>query len=134
MKFAKFVATLMSLAAAGMGLLGLAAPDVLLGFGASLISPPALYWVAAVRVLFGALLIFIAAESRTPKTLRVVGGVIIIAGLLTPLFGSERGREILDWLSARGPLAFRFMALLPLIVGLLLAYTINARRGSSLQR
>lgn len=128
MKFLKLVATVMSLAIAGLGVLGVAAPAVLLEFGGSLLAAPALYWVAAVRVVFGALLILVAAESRMPRTLRVIGILVVVAGLLTPLLGTERFREAFTWFSGQGPLLVRATAVLPLIVGLFFVYAINSHR------
>jgi hypothetical protein len=128
MKPLKLVATVISLAIAGLGVLGVAAPAVLLAFGGTLLEAPALYWVAAVRVIFGALLVVVAAESRMPGALRVVGVLIVVAGLLTPFFGTERLREAFDWFSGQGPLLVRIVALLPLLIGLFFVYAINAHR------
>jgi hypothetical protein len=131
MKFLKLVATLMSLAIAGLGTVGVVAPGVLLGFGRSLSAPPSIYWVAAVRVVFGALLLLVAAESRVPRTLRVIGVVLVAAGVLTPLFGTERSLAALAWVSRQGTLAVRAVAVLPLVVGLFLAYAIHSRRDGT---
>ena len=127
MRVLKIIATLMCLAVAGLGLLGLVAPDVLLAFGRSLLAPPALYVVAAVRVVFGALLIAVAAASRAPLALRILGGLIVIAGLFTPFFGAERFGGAVAWLSERLSL-LRWAALVPTVLGLLLVYAITSRR------
>lgn len=128
MKPLKLLATAISLAIACLGGLGVAAPSVLLEFGRSILTPPALYWVAAVRVVFGALLILVATESRIPRALRVIGAFIVVAGLLTPWFGTDRFRDALDWASGQGPLLVRAVAVLPVIVGLSFVYVINSRR------
>jgi membrane protein HdeD len=128
MKVLKIVATFMSLAVVCLGALGIAAPAVLLEFGRSLLAPPALYWVAAVRVVFGGLLILVAAESRFPKALRVVGLLIVVAGLLTPLFAAERLHEVFAWFSAQASALVRAIAGVPLIVGIFFVYAINGHR------
>ncbi len=128
MKVLKLVTTLMSLAIAGLGVLGFVAPAVLLEFGRSLLAPPTLYWVAAVRVAFGALLILVATQSRMPRTLRVIGAVIVVAGILTPLFGAERISEVFGWISAQASFLVRFIAILPFGIGLFFAFAINTRR------
>ena len=69
MRFLQLVVTLMSLAIGGLGVLGISAPAVLLDLGRTLLAPPALYGVAAVRVVFGALLISVATASRQPVIL-----------------------------------------------------------------
>ncbi|MEO8186172.1 MAG: hypothetical protein ABI580_02265 [Burkholderiaceae bacterium] len=123
----KLIASLISLAIAGLGILGIAEPAALLEFGRSLLAPPALYAVAAVRILFGALLIFVAGQSQTPRTLRVIGVFIVVAGLLTPLFGPERSAEGFSWLSSQGLNFIRTVAALPVVFGIFLVYAINAR-------
>jgi uncharacterized membrane protein len=125
----KLVASLMSLAVAGLGVFGIAEPTALLEFARSLLAPTALYAVAVVRVVFGAVLMFVAAQSRTPRILRVVGVFIVVAGLLTPLFGPERSAEVFALLSGRGLSFVRTVAALPVIFGIFLAYAINARRS-----
>ena len=131
MKILKLVATLMSLAIAGLGVLGIAAPSVLLEFARSLLAPPALYWVAAVRVLFGALLISVATESRMPRTLRVIGVFIVVAGLLTPLFGSERFAVFLARFPGQEAFFIRVVAVVPFLVGAFFVYAINFRRNEA---
>jgi hypothetical protein len=128
MKVIKLVTTVMSLAIAGLGVLGIVAPAVLLEFGRLLLAPPALYWVAAVRVVFGTLLILVATQSRMPRTLRVIGAFIVVAGLLTPLFGTERFGQVFAWFSGQAPFLVRAVAVLPFVVGLFFVYSINSHR------
>jgi hypothetical protein len=96
--------------------------------GRTLLAPPALYGVAAVRVVFGALLISVATASRLPTTLRGIGSFILIAGLVTPLFGAERSIEVFTWLSGQGLLFIRALAALPVVFGIFLVYAISAYR------
>jgi uncharacterized membrane protein YidH (DUF202 family) len=124
----KFVTTVASLAICGLGIVGIVAPATLLDLGRALIAPPALYWVAFVRVVFGALLILVAPGSRVPRTLRVIGAFIVIAGLLTPVFGAARFGELFAWFARQPPLLVRSVAVLPVIAGLLLVYAINSPR------
>ena len=127
MNFLQIVTTVLSLAVAGLGVVGVVAPAVLLDFGRSLLAPPAIYWVAAVRVVFGALLILVAAPSRMPRTLRWIGIVLIVAGLATPWFVTGRFREAFAWFAEQGPALVRAVALLPLAFGLLLAHLVRPR-------
>ena len=127
MNFLQIVTTVLSLAVAGLGVVGVVAPVVLLDFGRSLLAPPAIYWVAAVRVVFGALLILVAAPSRMPRTLRWIGIVLIVAGLATPWFVTGQSRAASAWLAEQGPALVRAVALLPLAFGLLLAHLVRPR-------
>jgi len=127
MRILKAIATLMSLAVAVLGLVGVFAPEALLSFGRLLLAPPALYAVAVARVVFGVLLIAVAARSRVPRALRVLGSFIVVAGLITPFFAVERFGGVVVWLSER-PTLVRVFALVPLLLGLLLIYVINTNR------
>ena len=116
---------------AGLGVAGLAAPSPLLDFGRSLLTANGLYAVAAVRVVIGLLLIFGARTSRMPSTLRVTGSVVIIAGLLTPLFGVTRSESMFAWLSVQGPAFVRVIALFAIAFGALVVYASIPRRDSA---
>lgn len=126
MHLVKPAASLMSLAVAALGVWGLVAPGALLAFAQSLLAPPNLYFVALVRVLFGGLLILVAAGSRWTAALRAIGIVILIAGVLTPLFPTDRLATLVGALAER-PGVMRAAAILPMLVGLALAYAINQR-------
>lgn len=116
---------------AGIGAFGVAAPSVFLKFGRSLQTSNILYIIAAVRVIFGAVLLCVAPVSRTPKTLRVLGVLIVIAGVLTPFIGVERSRAMLDWWSIQGPLFTRAWAGVAVVFGLFIVYAVTTPRRSA---
>lgn len=118
----------MALLIAALGVVGVASPALLLEFGQSLRTPSALLVAAAIRIIFGAVLVWVASASRMPRTLRVIGVLMIIGGVLTPVFGVERFQEILSWFSNQGPLLMRAWASVAVIFGLFLAYVVNAPR------
>jgi hypothetical protein len=124
-------AMMIGAAVAGLGLFGLVAPSQLLEFGRPLLTETGLYVVAAVRVAFGLLLLFAARLSRMPRTLRVFGIVIIVAGLTTPLFGVERSVSMFNWLSAQAPALVRVVATLAMGFGALVVYAGFPRRRSA---
>src|SRR5688572_2604602 len=103
----KLLAAAMGLMLATVGVIGVAAPSALLDFGRSLQTQNALYAATAIRVAFGAVLLAAAAGTRMPTTLRVIGILLIIAGLAGLFFGVERTKAIADWLSIQGPLFVR---------------------------
>jgi hypothetical protein len=127
MNFMKLITTLMALAIAAMGMLGMTAPAVLLEVGRWLTTGTVLYGVALGRIVFGVLLLLVAPASRMPGILRVIGAVIVIAGLLTPFFGVVAG-EAFTWISGRPPLVLRAIAALPVALGLFIVFAINSRR------
>lgn len=128
MHTAKLLAIAMGLIIASIGVFGLAAPTVLLEFGRSLQTPGALYVVAAVRIIFGGLLLWVAPLSRAPKTLRVLGVLIVIVGMLTPFVGVERSRAMLDGWSAQSPLFTRAWMGVPVVFGLFIVYAVTTPR------
>ena len=128
MKLSKLFATVMGALIAAIGVVGIADPSILLEFGQSLQTPSALYGVAAIRVIFGAALVWVAAASRMPRTVRVIGIVIIVAGLLVPWFGVERTQAMLGWFSNQGSLFMQAWASMALIFGLFVIYVVNSPR------
>ena len=121
----------MGILIAAIGVVGIAAPLVLLEFGRSLQTPSALYVVAAVRIIFGAVLLWVAGASRMPRTLRVIGIVIVVAGLLTLFFGVERSQAMLDWWSSQGLLFMRAWAGVAVILGLFIVYAVTSPRRAA---
>lgn len=131
MKLAKLLATVIAALVAAMGVVGIAAPSVLLEFAQSLQTPGGLYAAAAIRLIFGAVLVWAASASRMPTTLRVIGVVIMLAALVGPLLGVERSQAMLGWFSSRGPLFMRAWASLPLVFGLFIIYAVNSPRRAA---
>jgi uncharacterized membrane protein YidH (DUF202 family) len=120
---ALFIAALMVL----LGLTGVLWPEGLMQLATYSFSRSGMYVVAAARIVIGALLFFAASSTRTPKTVRVIGIIILLAGIGTALIPLERALEMKDWWIARGPDMLRIAACLPLAVGLFIA-------GSTLTR
>jgi hypothetical protein len=110
---------------AGVGVTGLLAPFLLLECGKSLLSANGLYAVAAVRVAFGLALWFAAGSSRLPRTLRIIGVLIIINGLVTPFIGIERSELLLTWFAMRGPMFVRVIATFAIAFGAFVVYAVS---------
>jgi hypothetical protein len=106
------------------GMTGVFAPDSLMTIGRYVVTPAGLYAIAAFRVAVGIVLIMVAPPSRAPRTLRVFGAVVLLAGLMTPLFGVERACAILEWESAQGTALVRVGAGLVLAIGGSLAFAV----------
>ena len=93
----RFIALTVALFAIVVGLVGLVSPESLVTVGRYVVTPFGLYAVAALRVGIGLLLILVAPTSRAPRTLRVFGTIVLVAGLATPLIGVDRVKTILEW-------------------------------------
>lgn len=118
------IALVLSLFVAVLGAVGLASPSRLLGIVRSFQTPLGLYLAAALRLVLGTAIFFAAPASRAPELLRILGVVIVVAGVITPFFGLERFRKLLDWWSAQGPTFVRAWSGFAFALGLLLAYAL----------
>lgn len=127
----KLLVMVIGLLIAAMGILGIAAPSVPLQFARSLLTPSALYIVAVIRVCFGLLLMWVASGSRAPIALRVLGVLIVIAGVITPFFGVERSRAVLDWWSSQGTAFMRVGMGFAVVFGLFVVYAVAPRRRAA---
>ena len=134
----RIVILLVALLVIAFGIVGLVSPDSVMAFrrqyvAATLIGPTV---VGAVRVAIGLLLIFSAPASRLPKTLRVLGVLVCVQGLVqgvgSPFFGPDRAQMILEWEAAH-PALLRVGAPIALATGgfIVFAVTNPATRSSS---
>jgi hypothetical protein len=117
-----FVVALLILA---IGAVGLLVPSVLVWIAQRSVTAGAYYVVAAFRVAFGLLLITVASVSRTPKTIRVLGYVILIAGIataLTALVAKVRADAFIEWWLQQGSGFIRLPSVLLLVLGGFIAY------------
>lgn len=110
-----------SLLVAALGGLGIVSLPRLLGVFRHFQTPAGLFAATALRLVLGAALFLAAPASRAPEAVRIVGVIVFVAGLITPFFGVERFKRLLDWWSALGPAVIRTWAGFALVFGLLLA-------------
>jgi uncharacterized membrane protein len=113
------------------GLTGVLWPEGLLGLAKYSFTARGIYVLAIVRMLLGVLLLIAAKATRTPKTVRVLGIFIFVAGLATALMGPERAQLLGNWMLERGPDFLRIVACFPLAVGFfILVATMTKPRNS----
>ena len=125
------LALLVGLFMVAIGMVGVAAPHGLLAVVRSILTPRGLYLVAAVRIVFGVILVLVAPSSRAPRVLRLLGLIMLVAGLTTPFFGVDRARAMLDWWSAEGPAFMRLWAGLAVALGAFVVYAVAPRRRAA---
>ena len=104
-----------------LGLTGVLWPTGLTEVARWTFSPKGLYTGAGIRVLIGALLIVAAGATAMPKTVRVIGAIIFVAGTLTALLSVDTAQRLAAWFFDNGEDRLRIMACLPLTVGLFLS-------------
>ncbi len=125
------VALTLSLAIAALGAVAVAAPTALVAVSRPFLTPAGLYAAAALRLALGTALFLAAPGSRLPKTLRIVGIVVIVGGIATPFIGVDRARAVVDWWTARGPALMRVWGGIALAFGLFLIYAVTPRQRRS---
>jgi hypothetical protein len=118
------LAFLLSLSVVVLGALGIVSPMMLLGVVRKFESPAGIYAAAALRIMLGVALFLSAPTSRVQEVVRILGIIIFVVGIITPLFGIERFRRLLNWWSERGPVFMRVWAGFALGFGLFLAYAV----------
>src|SRR5689334_18155294 len=77
----------MALIIMAVGTVGILVPSGFVWIAQHVVTSGAFYIITTIRVAFGLVLISAASVSRTPKTLRVLGYLIVIAGIITALMG-----------------------------------------------
>jgi uncharacterized membrane protein YidH (DUF202 family) len=121
---------------AAVGAVGAAAPAVLFWIAQRFVDSgaPAFFAVAAVRIAFGLILISAAPASRAPRALRVLGYVIVAAGVttaVTAVAGIDWGRGAIEEWMRRGAGVARLTAIPLLALGSFVAYTCAPARRDS---
>ncbi len=129
----KTLACVFGLFVLAVGAAGLVAPSSLIWIARRAATPGAFYVVATARVAFGVALVLVAPASRAPKALRIVGYVILVAGLTTALTGRlamGRARDIIEWWLGQGTGVIRLTGLPLMALGGFVAYACAPDRRS----
>jgi hypothetical protein len=114
-----------------VGAVGVVAPTTLFWIAQHFVTSGPFYALAVIRVAFGLVLISVASESRAPKGLRVVGFVIVIAGIASALAGLlaiGRARATIEWWMQQGSGVARLSGVLVLAPGGFVAYACAPKR------
>ncbi|MDP6540108.1 MAG: hypothetical protein QF410_11240 [Planctomycetota bacterium] len=112
------LALVISLAVAALGAFGMAAPARLIALVRSMQSRNGLLGAAAIRIVYGISLYGAGPSSASPQAIRALGVFVIVAGILTPLFGVDRFRVLLDRIEESGPGLTRVWMAAAFFVGL----------------
>jgi hypothetical protein len=111
---ALFLAALLVL----VGLTGILWPEGMMQLAVYSFTRSGLYVASAARIILGALLVLAAPATRTPKTVRVIGLIVLVAGIATALIPAERALAMKDMWLSRGPEPIRIAACFPFAVGI----------------
>ncbi len=130
----KTLAFVIGLLIGAVGVVGIIAPSGLVWIAEHSVTSGAFYVIATVRVAFGLILISVASVSRAPKTLRVMGCLILIAGITTALMGLvaiERAHTIIEWWLRQGSDVIRLTGIPVLALGGFVAYACAPARRAA---
>jgi hypothetical protein len=121
----KTLAFAMALAIAAVGAVALLVLSSMVWLAHHVTNPGAFYVVAAIRVAFGLILLSAASKSRAPKTLRVMGGILLVVGVstaLTAMLAMDRARALIDWWLQQGPTFTDLAGVIIVALGGFIAY------------
>ena len=107
---------------------GMVNPEAIFDLIDLILTPGGLIVVGALRIVFGVALIVAADASRAPVTMRVLGVITFIAGIITPFFNIAFFREVLGWWSGLDVAYIRIGLVLTLIIWSLILYALTPRR------
>jgi hypothetical protein len=130
----KTLAFVFGLCILAVGAVGILVPSSLVWIAQHFVTSGPFYVIAAVRVAFGLVLISAASASRAPKALRVLGWVILIAGITTALTGLlaiGRARASIEWWLQQGSGVVRLTGVLLLALGGFVAYACAPARRAA---
>ena len=116
----KTLAFIFGLLIAAFAAAGLIAPSGLNWIAEHAVTPRVFYFGAVVRIAMGLVLISAASASREPKAIRVLGYIILIAGIVTAFVGLlaiDRAHAIIAWWLKQGADGIRLTAFPMLVMG-----------------
>ena len=119
---------------ATVGAVGVLAPSSLVWIAHHSETAGAFYAVSTVRIAFGLVLISVASASRAPKAIRVLGYVILVAGIatgLTGLLGIERARAMIEGWVQQGAGVIRLTGALLFALGGFVAHACAPARRAA---
>ncbi len=129
----KPLALLIGLSMVALGAVCLVNPVTLVAIARHAATPIGLFVVAFVRLVVGVILYSAARFARTPTALRILGSLFILAGIVTPFFGTARAREIVDTWLLDGPVPLRVWGVFVAALGVFIAYTISDSRRTEIR-
>ena len=82
-------------------------------------------WIAtAIRAVLGLGLLAAASESKAPGILKVLGLLMLIVAILTPILGVDRHRRMIDWWLGRKQSVQMLCGAAAFVFGIALIYLI----------
>jgi len=115
---------LLGLFVAAMGALALLTPRLGNALAEMFRGGSGLCAATAIRLALGGGLLWVADTSRAPMILRLLGGLILLVGVITPLIGLKWHQRMIDWWLSAGTTVQRVWGTVSLAFGVFLIYAI----------
>jgi len=130
----KTVAFVFGLFIITFGIVGVAVPSITIRASRLFATSGSFYALAAIRIVFGLILIRAASTSRMPRAIRVLGYVVVILGIaagVTGLLAVEWARGITESWSQQGSIIVRLTCVALIALGSFVAYACAPIRRSA---
>ena len=111
-----------------MGLVGVVSPAMLESYVLQLTTPAGVYFAAGFRLVFGTALYLCAPDSKAPRTIRVLGIITIIVGVMLPFLGVEFMRGIMEWWLGHGNELLRVWGVVAMAIAAGFAYVVTPKK------
>jgi hypothetical protein len=79
-----------------------------------------LYGMAAIRIVFGAILLIAAHESAIPWLVAVIGLLPVIGGIMILVMGLEKSKKMIEVWQAKPHKVYRQLSIVPVVIGAVL--------------
>ena len=83
-----------------------------------------IYGAGSLRLLFGLIFLLAASGCRIPGSILFFGMVFLLNGVLIFFLGLERIHKVLEWHMKKSKTILRFYAIITIVVGGLILYSI----------
>jgi hypothetical protein len=118
------LALILSACIAAMGLLVIVSPARSTDLARLFADKTGLWVATAIRAVLGLGLLAAAEDSKAPLLLRVLGLIILVVAIATPLLGLDRHRRMIDWWLARDRNIQIICGAASFVLGVVLIYVI----------
>ena len=118
------LALILCAAIAAFGVIVLVKPALAHDFTRLLADKTGMWVATAIRAVLGLGLLAAASDSKAPILLKILGLLILIVAIVTPILGLDRHRRMIDWWLARSRTVEMFWGAAAFVFGVGLNYLI----------
>ena len=128
MRAVTFLALATGILLVGLGIFGLVAPQDFAAFIADVQKRSNIYFLAALRVVIGVILMLAAGASRTPFLLGTLGVLVVLGGLISPFMAVPLRQSVQKWMAGGSAVPMQVWAGIALAIGAFITYTTAPKR------